>query len=774
MSYEKNIFGLKKILLSFFIILFSFSLVSAENVEDTSIIDELNKNEIKSLDFDFKLKSFESCDWLEKVMWDYIKKYWENNKEKWSYPIYYRWGWMMFETSVMEDSVVQEATTSNIEKSAWIWSDDYSETNVQVKWIDESDIAKTDWKYIYYYNETDKYVYIVDALNLQILKKIKLPNSFYNPVLYIWNNRLTIISSWYSEINYEKFGYYINRNSKTYTIVFDTTDIKKPVLSKLYVADWDLTKSRKIGDYVYVISNNSFSIPYYTFKWVDDIEIDYQKLLPKKIDISKTSDKSKQNLELKWIDLPYNIKSWNIAKCSDIEYVLPDEETIKEYDFSPSYNIISIIDTKNTSNEVKTKVIAGSNSEIYMSLDNLYLTSNIYQSNNFSCPANARCFAPWFSRGTNTLVHKVNVKWSDLKYQDSTIIPWNPLTQYSMDEYKWDFRILTQTNNWNSTWNESYTDLYILDKDLALKWSLKNLWWGEQFKSSRYIGDKLFLVTFKQVDPLYVIDVSDSTNPKILWELKIPWYSTYLHPYDENHLIWLWYNTTENQWGWTINNGLKVDLYEINYDKKCWDSNLNIDEQKKCDSWDYKWILVKQKFTKVLWQNWSYSEALDNPRMFMWKSNDNKLFLPVTLYSNSKDDLYRYTDFFQWLVTLTIDNINGIKEDFKLTHLDTSKAESERNEECSKYSKKTTEKKCVQLIWWWEYCENAQYRYVPKYCYEDSSVWEYVASKNWEYRNSFIKRVLWIDNSIYSISDDKISSTDINSGLKTSSIELIK
>jgi hypothetical protein len=94
------------------------------------------------------------------------------------------------------------------------------------------------------------------------------------------------------------------------------------------------------------------------FKEVDDINIDVNNILPKKIDISKTSDENKQNLKLRGKNLPYNITAGNVAKCSDIEYVLPDSETMKKFDFNPSYNIISIIDTKNTSNEVKTKVIA--------------------------------------------------------------------------------------------------------------------------------------------------------------------------------------------------------------------------------------------------------------------------------------------------------------------------------------------------------------------------------------------------------------------------------
>lgn len=60
---------------------------------------------------------------------------------------------------------------------------------------------------------------------------------------------------------------------------------------------------------------------------------------------------------------------------------------------------------------------------------------------------------------------------------------------------------------------------------------------GENFQSSRFIGNRLYLVTFEQIDPLFVIDLADSKNPKILGELKIPGYSTYLHPYDADRLI---------------------------------------------------------------------------------------------------------------------------------------------------------------------------------------------------------------------------------------------
>ncbi len=756
---------MKKYLLFMLLVWFTFSTVNAA-VEDNSIIDELKWTDVKTLNSDFKLKSFNSCDNMETVMGDYIKTYWRNNKTRfYNYPMYNIKWWIMVDDMLMEttsDTVASSVTDKSNTVWAWLSSDDYGKTNTQVDWVDESDIIKTDGKNIYYYNDSDHFVYIVSVDDKAIIKKIKIPESFYNPVLYLWNNTLTIISSWYSNYDYSAKWYYINRNNKTYVIVFNIANVSSPKLEKLYITDGDYSQSRKIGDYIYVISNNSFNIPYYNFKTVDDIDFSISKVMPQKIDISKTSVKANQNLKVKWTTLPYNVTAWNVADCSDISYVLPDEETIKQYDFNPSYNVISVIDTKNTNKKVETTVIAWSNNEVYMSLDNLYLTSQMYESYDFVCPMNARCFAPWYSRWANTLLHKLNVSGLNLNYQDSTIIPWTPLTQYSMDEYKTDFRILTQTNNWNTNTNESHTDLYILNKDLWLKSSLKNLWNWEQFKSSRYIWDKLFLVTFKQVDPLYAIDVSDSTTPKILWELKIPGYSTYLHPYDENHLIGLWYDTKENEWWGTVNSWIKVDLYEINYDKKCSDSNLTTDEKTKCDSWEYKWIIVKQKYSKTFWGNWSSSEALSNPRMFMWKASDKKLFLPVSLYQNDATDIYRYTDFFNWLLVLSIDKSSWIKENYRITHIDTSWLEQERINECSKYTSNNTSNTCTKLINWEEYCESKVYSYVPKYCYADSTIWEYIASRSWNYYQDFIKRWLWIGDNSYAVSNSYVSANNIS------------
>ncbi len=757
-------------------VLFSLNFAFAENLEDNSIEKELEKTQQKAekADLDINLKSFKSCENMEKVLENYFQTYWEKNKE--SYRKHY-WKTSPQLNATMDMAETKKETSNSIasNKLSWISDWDYSKTNTQVKWVDESDIVKTDGKYIYYFSnktrmelssrqKNNKYIYIVSTKNKKLVKKIKVPDTFHDVELYLNNGKLIVSASWYSRWDYR--WYYINRHQKTYTIVYNVANIPNLKLEKIYMIDWYLSKSRMIWDYVYVVSQNYFDIPFHDFKKADDIQIKADKIIPKKIDLSYTKNKAKQNFK----KFPFHLSTGKVASCNEIEYILPDEKSMEKYDFSPSYNIISVINTKNPEQEVQTKVLTTDNAEMYMSTKNMYLTSYLYNDTRFSCPANTDCFMPYYNKGTNTLIHKFGINSSKIDYKKSTLVPGVPLTQYSMDEYKGNFRILTQTDNWDSWERKKFTGLYILDKDLKLAGKLENLGNNENFKSSRYIGDKLFMVTFRDVDPFFVIDVADPKNPKVLGELKIPGYSTYLHPYDENHIIWLWYDTFQNKWGGTQNAGLKLDLYEINYDKKCGDSNLTDTEKAKCEKWDYKWIIAKQKFSKVFGGKWSESEALHNPRMFMWNAGKEKLFLPVTL--RDYDDDYNPKDFFQGMIAFNVNKNSGIREDYRVTNIDLEEVEKIRLEKCKPYIWKKDQKVCKKLLNGETYCYEKKTKKPPKYCFADANVWSYFDEYSWDFRDDFIKRALWIANDVFTISDNKVKALELKTGKEKYEVEM--
>ena len=754
----------------FVMLLFAFLFFNSAFAEvvDDSISKELEKWKTKPADsqtIDFQMKTYSSCEDIDSVINKYIDLYMKNHKRN-------NWWWDWVVPLASEKSYTSDASASMSSEKASSWSrlssNDFSKTNTQVAWVDESEIVKTDGKYIYYYSEKDdprlsstysreRYIYILSLDRKSIVKKIKIPEKISSVEFYLSNGKLVVLWNIYSDNFFPKRSYYYSWQS-TYVIVYDVSNLEKLKLEKFYTIDWRYSESRLIWDKLYVISWNDFHFPYWNLR---SEKFSVLGSIPKKIDVNLNSSNK------------YSVKQSFSWDCRNIEFILPDEKYFSEQSFSLDYNIVSVIDVKNPSKEVQTKIIASNSQNIFMSEKNLYLTSHMYYSRPFSCIWIDCVFSSYDSK-ENTLVNKFWLTDWIIKYKKSALLDWRPLTQYSMDEDKdWNFRILTQKESWSNN-QETYTNLYVLNPDLKLVWKLQELGKKEQFKASRYIWDKLFLVTFERTDPLFVIDLKDSKNPKVLWELKIPWYSTYLHPYDENHLIWLGYDTKENKYWWIQNNWIKLDLYQINYDKKCWDKNLTKEEQEKCDKWEYKWIIAKQLFSKSFWESWSYSEALNNPRMFMWNSAKNKLFLPVSLRNNRFDEDSKQENEqtpFIGLLALTINKNTWIKEDFRVSNIDMNKVNEKIKENCKKYETKS-EKTCKTLRSGKEICWYQNIWNVPEYCFAWSSVWTYLDNNSWEFINSTVNRALWIGENFYSLSPDRIKANDMNTWKEVLNVEL--
>ncbi|KKQ87140.1 MAG: hypothetical protein UT10_C0010G0015 [Candidatus Woesebacteria bacterium GW2011_GWB1_38_8b] len=114
----------------------------------------------------------------------------------------------------------------------------------------------------------------------------------------------------------------------------------------------------------------------------------------------------------------------------------------------------------------------------------------------------------------------------------------NPLNQFSLDEYQNNLRIATTTGgSWGSMASESFSDVYVLDKDLKKSGEVLDLGVGERIYSVRFIEGRGYVVTFKQTDPFYVLDLANENNPKKVGELKIPGFSSYLHPLKNNLIL---------------------------------------------------------------------------------------------------------------------------------------------------------------------------------------------------------------------------------------------
>jgi len=134
----------------------------------------------------------------------------------------------------------------------------------------------------------------------------------------------------------------------------------------------------------------------------------------------------------------------------------------------------------------------------------------------------------------------VKISTDNLKLEAIGDVPGVPLNQFSLDEYEGNLRIaVTIGQRWSrfGELGESVSDVYVLNEDLEVKGSAKGMGEGERIYSVRFLQDKGYVVTFKETDPFYVLDLSNPKEPEIKGELKIPGYSSYLHPITKDKIL---------------------------------------------------------------------------------------------------------------------------------------------------------------------------------------------------------------------------------------------
>ncbi len=296
--------------------------------------------------------------------------------------------------------------------------------------------------------------------------------------------------------------------------VYDISNKANPVLTRDFSIDGNYFNSRMIGDYVYVVATM------YTFYTQTDVA------LPR----------------------IYSDNETEVIPASDIYY----------YNFSDTSYTFTTIVALNINNDAQAPthetIVLGGTSAIYVSQNNIYLTFPDYA---------------WQEDETmTTTIYRAKIDKQAITFQATGEVPGYILNQFSMDEHSGYFRIATTTNNFNwRTFAEesvSKNNVYVLDMSLNVVGKLEDLAQGEQIYSVRFMGDRCYVVTFRNIDPLFVIDLSNPTAPTVLGQLKVTGYSGYLHIYDENHIIGIGKETeydAKEDFAWY--QGIKISLFDV-------------------------------------------------------------------------------------------------------------------------------------------------------------------------------------------------------------------
>ena len=378
-------------------------------------------------------------------------------------------------------------------------SSEYSQTNVQVKGVDEADVIKTDGKYLYVVYTGDKYVgqvHIIEVdggLMREVSKTEPITEGVYRDYdsvleLYVDGDTMTVLMDCIDDDTAE--GY-------TVTAVYDISDREAPKLTGALSQDGSYRSSRKNGKYVYVFTNKGAS----------------------------AQEGEKRGY------VPYT--DGKPVHYDDI-YYSPDVDTEQMV-------VMTAVDTENPGGFTDTKTLYCGWDTMYVSEKAIYAAATIYEGDK-----------------SQTELFKVSYGNGKLEAEGSgRFLGWLN-NQFSMDEYNGYLRLVATVDNHRS--GGQVNSLYVMDEELEIVGSIHNLAPNERIYSARFMGETGYFVTFRETDPLFSVDLSDPRNPKIMGELKITGFSSYLHGYSENMLLGIGKEVNPRT-GET--EGLKLSMFDI-------------------------------------------------------------------------------------------------------------------------------------------------------------------------------------------------------------------
>ena len=475
----------------------------------------------------------------------------------------------------------------------------YSDTNVRENGVGEADIVKTDGKNIYTLCRSVVTITAIDNGSMEKLASIEQDAERYVEDIYVQDDKLVLFGTLGRQVGNSEDseaydGYYENN---TYVQVYDISDPSNPKEIGNMEQSGGYNTSRIVDGYVYVLSQFH---PYEDNVTARDLWY-----------IPEVQGKS--------------IEAENIY--------MPQEAEGNEY------TIITAFSLDDPSEKTDSKAVFGYSDVCYVSENNIYITSNYYEDSDVS----------------RTLIRKISYTDGKLAGVAQTKIKGMLNDSFSIDEYEGNLRLVTtideiysndnimplnetadETADKNGTTDKSdaskvnekavaenvkdavpgTNSLYVLNDKLEIIGSIHNLAKDETIYSARFMGDTGYFVTYRQVDPLFSVDLSDPKNPKILGELKIPGFSEYLHFYGENQLLGIGMDVDEKT---QITGGVKLTMFDVTDPADVKEDKYTIEESYGTDvGYNYKGVFVdvqKNLFgfvtyhDGVTYQLYTYDEA---------------------------------------------------------------------------------------------------------------------------------------------------------------------
>ncbi|MHA7734709.1 beta-propeller domain-containing protein [Nitrosopumilus sp. S6] len=508
---------------------------------------------------------------------------------------------------------------------------DYSTTNVQVENVDEPDYLKNDGKYVYIVSRNT--LSIIDAYpaeNAKVILKIALDiESQYIQNMFLNNDRLVIFYNGQSDEEVIPQFDFIPRpsyNPVTHALIVDISDKENPTILKDYSIDGHFRDARMIGDYAYFVTNSHINHqnPRLPIIMEDSVRI----MTPNAFYFDNVEEFSNFNT-LTAIDIfgdTINSETFLMGYTgsfyvSEKNFYLTYQQNMPFGYYENSsrdrfYDVIVPLLPNNIQKEIKNI----QNDSTLNSSEQWTKISELMQDsyNSMDKKEKEKLFekirealneydVKIQEENRKTIIHKIAIDEDKIEYVAKGAVPGRLLNQFSMDESGDRFRVATTIEYYIQHEGTIRSNaVYVLDEKLNIVGELEDIAPDESIFSSRFMGDRLYLVTFEQIDPFFVIDLSTDT-PKILGELKIPGFSNYLHPFDEDHVIGVGRDTKVDSNDRVQQLGVKIALFNV----------ADVNNPKVLDDF-------------VIGDRSSHSEALYNHKAFFFDKTRNVLSIPIS------------------------------------------------------------------------------------------------------------------------------------------------
>lgn len=408
----------------------------------------------------------------------------------------------------------------------------HSTTNVQVEGVDEADIIKNDGKYIYYLkNDSIVIADCRDPKNMKKASEISIYDKKANQSateMFLYNDKLIVVVNQAKEVKTSDTDVGIMHDCLCYMLEYDTiirvydiSDKTAPELCYNQYISGCYVSSRIVNGNLILVAN--YTIPY--------SEIN-----------AKSFEESCETVKEYSVPV-YSVNNGEMQKIPSDRLTVLDEEQPTEY------IITAVIGLDDLTSQPKMNGYLGGAGEIYCTKTEMFVAEYEY--------------SYWMQDGrvdvkddlgdthsVVTHIYKFDVTDEGVLYKTDARVGGRCINQFSMDKYGDCFRIATV---------DSASMVYILDADMNIVGFLGDIASGEDMKAARFMGNTLYLVTFYRTDPLFVIDLTDNTAPVVKGELKIPGFSSYLHPVGNNLVIGIGEGGSVNG----TDGSAKVSLFDV-------------------------------------------------------------------------------------------------------------------------------------------------------------------------------------------------------------------